>query len=73
MRLPYLRFNLHHLSLACCVLLAVGMLFYGWPVSLSAAIVLLMLLVTDAIARPGSNLFYPDRHPRPAAGAAPWP
>lgn len=60
MRLPYLRFNLHHLSLACCVLLVIGMLFYGWPVFLSAAVVLsLVLLVTDAIARPGSSLFYP--------------
>ena len=34
MWLPYLRFNLHHLSLVCCALLIVGMLFYGWPVYL---------------------------------------
>jgi peptidoglycan/xylan/chitin deacetylase (PgdA/CDA1 family) len=60
MWLPYLRFNLHHLSLVCCVLLIIGMLFYGWPVYLcGAVVVLLVLLVTDAIARPGSNLFYP--------------
>lgn len=69
MRLPYLRFNLHHLSLAGCVLLAVGMLFYGWPVLLSGTVVLLLvLLVTDAIARPGSSLFYPTVSHGPRLG-----
>lgn len=60
MWLPYLRFNLHHLSLACCVLLVIGVWFYAWPLPLSGLPVLfLVLLVTDAIARPGSSLFYP--------------
>ena len=60
MWLPHLRFNLHHLSLICCVLLVAGMLFYGWPVFLcGAVVVVLVLLVTDAIVRPGSSLFYP--------------
>ena len=60
MRLAYLRFNFHHLSLACCLLLAVGVLYYGWPLLIPGLIAIaLILLVTDAIARPGSNLFYP--------------
>ncbi|HEV2111517.1 MAG TPA: polysaccharide deacetylase family protein [Gammaproteobacteria bacterium] len=60
MRLPYLRFNLHHLSLACCLLMAAGVFFYGWPPLIPGLVVLaLVLLVTDGIARPGSSLFYP--------------
>jgi len=73
MRLPYLRFNLHHLSLACCVLLAAGAWFYGWPALPTGVLALcLVVLVTDAIARPGSSLFYPTvshgpRHSRRVA------
>lgn len=60
MRLPYLRFNIHHLSLACCLLIVAGVFFYGWPLVIPGLIALaLVLLVTDGIARPGSNLFYP--------------
>lgn len=60
LRLPLLRFNLHHLSLLTCLLLAAGAIFLGWSWWLSAPlIVILVLLVTDAIARPGSSLFYP--------------
>jgi peptidoglycan/xylan/chitin deacetylase (PgdA/CDA1 family) len=69
MWLPYLRFNLHHLSLACCVLLVIGMLFYDWPVLLAgSALLLLVLLVTYAIARPGSGLFYPTVSHGPRQG-----
>ena len=60
LRLPLLRFNLHHLSLLACLLLATGAVFLGWSWWLSAPIILLLvLLVSDAIARPSSSLFYP--------------
>lgn len=60
MRLRSLRFNLHHLSFAACLLLAAGSLFLGWSWWLSAPLIaLLVLLVTYAIAWPSSSLFYP--------------
>ena len=61
MRLGYLlRFNLHHLSLAACLLIGAGAWYYRWPPLLPLlAILALVLLVTDGIARPGSSLFYP--------------
>ncbi len=61
MRLAHLlRFNLHHLCLAACVLIGVGTWYYRWPPLLPVlAILALVLLVTDGIARPGSSLFYP--------------
>ena len=59
-RLPYLRFNIHHLSLAACLLLMAGAWYYHWPLLIPGLMVIfLILLVTDGIARPGSNLFYP--------------
>ncbi len=60
MRLPYLRFNIHHLSLVCCLILATGVFFYGWPPLIPGLVAAcLILMVTDGIARPGSSLFYP--------------
>ena len=60
MHLPYLRFNLHHLSLAACLLIGAGTWYYRWPPLVPGlAIAALVLLVTDGIARPGSSLFYP--------------
>jgi len=60
MRLPHLRFNLHHLSLAACVLVGVLAWHYRWPLFVPVLVILaLVLLVTDGMARPGSNLFYP--------------
>src|SRR5579872_5072801 len=60
LHLPLLRFNLHHLSLLACLFLAAGAISLAWSWWLSAPlIVILVLLVTDAIARPSSNLFYP--------------
>lgn len=69
MRMPHLRFNLHHLSLLCCVLLLVGAWYYRWPWYLPAlGIVLLVLLVADGIARPASSLFYPTVSHGPRTG-----
>ena len=69
MRLPYLRFNLHHLSLACCLLMAAGVLFLGWPPLIPVLVAIaLVLLVTDGIARPGSSLFYPTISHGPRGG-----
>ncbi|MGB9429043.1 MAG: polysaccharide deacetylase family protein [Gammaproteobacteria bacterium] len=60
MRLRWLRWNLRNLSLIYIVLAAIGVLVFGWPVLLPGVIaVLLVLLVTNGIARPGSSLFYP--------------
>ena len=60
MRMPYLRFNLHHLSLIACLLLAAGAWHYRWPWALPGLVILaLALLVADGIARPSSSLFYP--------------
>lgn len=69
MRLPYLRFNLHHLCLAACVLIGVAAWYYRWPLLLPVlAILALVLLVTDGIARPGSSLFYPTISHGPRGG-----
>lgn len=58
--LRFLRCNLHHLSLAYIVVIAIGIGFFGWPaLALVMIAVLLALLVTDGIARPSSSLFYP--------------
>lgn len=59
-RLRWLRFNAHHLSLACIVILSVGATLYAWPVWTPVVIALsLALMVTDGVARPQSPLFYP--------------
>lgn len=59
-RLRWLRFNAHHLSFACIVALVVGVAAYGWPIwTLLIFAPLLALVVTDAIARPQSPVFYP--------------
>ena len=69
MHMPHLRFNLHHLSLVCCLLLLVGIRFYHWPWYLPVLlIVLLVLLVTDGITRPASSLFYPTVSHGPRSG-----
>src|SRR5579871_6434331 len=69
MRIPHLRFNLHHLSLLCCLLLLAGAWYYHWPWYLPAlGIVLLVLLVADGIARPASSLFYPTVSHGPRTG-----
>lgn len=59
-----LRCNWHHLSLAYIVIAVFGIVAFAWPpVVLGAIAVALAALVTDAIARPGSSLFYPTvRH-----------
>lgn len=60
MKWPWLRFNLHHFALAAVVALVVGMIWGGWPVVLAAPVcVVIVVLITDGIARPASALFYP--------------
>jgi peptidoglycan/xylan/chitin deacetylase (PgdA/CDA1 family) len=60
MKLRFLRWNLHHLSLAYIVFAAIGVLLFGWPaLAVGIPALLLVLLVTDGMARPGSSLFYP--------------
>jgi peptidoglycan-N-acetylglucosamine deacetylase len=69
MHLPYLRFNLHHLSLAACVLVGLLAWHYAWPLWLPVLVILgLVLLVTDGIARPASSLFYPTISHGPRGG-----
>lgn len=69
MPLRYLRWNLHHLSLAYCVLAVVGVRFYGLPaLAMGGLAAFLILLVTDGIARPGSSLFYPTLTHGPRSG-----
>src|SRR5579864_8604500 len=59
-KLRFLRWNLHHLSLAYVVVAVLGVLLWHWPVlAFGMPAVLLVLLITDGIARPGSSLFYP--------------
>lgn len=60
MTLPWLRFNAHHLSLACVVIAAIGIFVFGWPMlAFGIPALILIALVTDGIARPGASLFYP--------------
>lgn len=69
MRLPHLRFNLHHLSLGACVLVGVAAWYARWPWFIPALVIAaLVLLVTDGIARPASNLFYPTVSHGPRGG-----
>ncbi|HET7922118.1 MAG TPA: polysaccharide deacetylase family protein [Gammaproteobacteria bacterium] len=64
MRWRWLRCNVHHLSLAYVLVAASGIAWFGWsPWMFGIPAVLLIALVTDGIARPGSGLFYPTlRH-----------
>lgn len=60
MRWPLLRFNLHHIALAAVLILVADMIWGGWLLLLAVPIcVLLVALVSYAIARPASGLFYP--------------
>lgn len=60
MRLRALRFNLHLLIPPGILILAAGVQWAGWPAMMAgAAATVLVLLMTDAIARPASGLFYP--------------
>ncbi|HEX5340842.1 MAG TPA: polysaccharide deacetylase family protein [Gammaproteobacteria bacterium] len=60
MTLRWLRWNLPHLGLAYVVIAGIGMLAFGWPMlAFGVPALLLIALVTDGIARPGSSLFYP--------------
>ena len=60
MKWQALRWNLHHLTNFCILLFVIGVLMFGrvglW---LGIPVLLLALVLTDGIARPGSNLFYP--------------
>jgi peptidoglycan-N-acetylglucosamine deacetylase len=56
----FFRCNLHRIILAYIILAAIIILIYGWPaIWLSVPAVLMVLLVTIGIARPGSSIFYP--------------
>ncbi|MGH8279833.1 MAG: polysaccharide deacetylase family protein [Gammaproteobacteria bacterium] len=60
MKLRWLRWRLHHLALVYIVITAIGVLAFGWPWPvLVIPGVLLVWLVADGMARPGSGLFYP--------------
>lgn len=60
MRLRCLRWNLHRLTLSYIAIAGIGVWVFDWPALLSGTLaVLLVMLVTDGIARPGSCLFYP--------------
>lgn len=60
LRWRWLRWNLHHLTLAYIVVVTAGMLAFAWPwwvLALPGAA--LVWLVADGMLRPSSNLFYP--------------
>lgn len=60
LRWRWLRWNLHHLTLAYIVVAAAGMLAFGWPWWVPALPgAALVWLVADGMLRPSSNLFYP--------------
>ena len=60
LRWRWLRWNLHHLTLAYIVVVTAGMLAFAWPwwvLALPGAA--LVWLVADGMLRPRSSLFYP--------------
>ncbi|MGH8292566.1 MAG: polysaccharide deacetylase family protein [Gammaproteobacteria bacterium] len=60
LRWRWLRWNLHHLTLAYIVVATVGMFLFGWPWwALALPGAALVWLVADGMLRPSSNLFYP--------------
>ena len=60
MRLRFIRWNLHLITLAYIVFAAISILIFDWSaLLLGIPAVLLVLLVANGIARPGSSLFYP--------------
>jgi peptidoglycan-N-acetylglucosamine deacetylase len=60
MRLRFIRWNLHHLTLVYIVLAGLCVLIFGWPVLwLGIPAALLVTLVTIGMAKPGSSIFYP--------------
>jgi peptidoglycan-N-acetylglucosamine deacetylase len=60
MKWRFLRWNLHHIVNAGILLCVIGFLIFGVPALwLAVPVLLLALVLTDGIARPGSNLFYP--------------
>jgi peptidoglycan/xylan/chitin deacetylase (PgdA/CDA1 family) len=60
LRWRWLRWNLHHLALIYIVIAAAGVFAFDWPLwVLVVPGVLLVWLVADGMARPGSGLFYP--------------
>lgn len=64
-----LRWNLHQLTNLSVVLLIVGVFVWGWAgLWFAVPVVLFGALLTDGIARPGSNLFYPTVTHGPRSG-----
>lgn len=56
----WLRWNLHRFTLAYVLITAGGVLAFGWPLLvLIIPGALLVWVVADGMARPGSSLFYP--------------
>jgi peptidoglycan/xylan/chitin deacetylase (PgdA/CDA1 family) len=67
----WLRCNLHHLAAAFAIATAVAIAFAGGAaVPLAVPALLLIALVADGIARPGSSVFYPTIRHAPRAGDA---
>ncbi len=60
MRFRFIRWNLHYITHAYIIFSVIGIFVFDWSVLLiGIPAVLLVLLLTDGIARPGSSLFYP--------------
>lgn len=58
--LRFVRWNLHHVINLCILLCIAGLFIVGWQALwMAVPVMLLGLLLTDGIARPGSSLFYP--------------
>lgn len=60
MRFRFIRRNLHYITLAYILFAVIGIFVFDWPVLfVGTPAILIALLLTDGIARPGSSLLYP--------------